>query len=291
MLDIIEMKKLIIKALFADDELMEMFVLKGGSALDLVYKINDRTSIDIDISMEEDFRDFDKNSEIIESKIISAFEKIFDLSEYVAFDFKLTKRPFKMSEDKESYWGGYRLEFKIIEKEKYIKDDIELTRKTALILGKNEKKTFKIDFSRFELCAGKQEASFEDFYIYVYSPLMIVNEKIRALCQQAEEYCEIINSHQRTPRARDFFDIHAVFKSAMVNDDIFYSDENKDVIKQIFSLKKVPLNLISQIKDAYDYHVQDYPTLEATVSSLEPFDYYFKFVVDKVKGLESLWVE
>lgn len=290
MLDIIQMKKLIIKALFADDELVEIFVLKGGSALDLVYKINDRTSVDIDISLEEDFRDFDKNRETIESKLVRAFDKVFDLSDYVAFDFKFTKRPLRMSEEKE-FWGGYRLEFKIIEKEKYKKDDLELTRKTALSLGKDEKKTFKIDFSRFEFCGGKQEASFEDFYIYVYSPLMIVNEKIRALCQQTEEYCNIINSHQRTPRARDFFDIHAVFKSAMVNDAVFYSDKNKDIIKQIFSLKKVPLHLIGQIKDSYDYHIQDYPTLEATVSSLKPFDYYFKFVVDKVKGLESLWVE
>ncbi|MDY6787161.1 MAG: nucleotidyl transferase AbiEii/AbiGii toxin family protein, partial [candidate division WOR-3 bacterium] len=54
-------RRKIIVALFSDDYLMDKLVLKGGSAIDLVYKIDQRSSIDLDFSMEDDF----KNSEMI----------------------------------------------------------------------------------------------------------------------------------------------------------------------------------------------------------------------------------
>ncbi|MBP2658805.1 MAG: hypothetical protein H6Q69_1837 [Firmicutes bacterium] len=50
-----ELKKIVLIALFSDDVLMDKFVLKGGSAIDLIYKIDSRASVDIDVSMENDF--------------------------------------------------------------------------------------------------------------------------------------------------------------------------------------------------------------------------------------------
>ena len=41
-------------ALLSDDILLGIFVLKGGNALELVYEITNRGSIDIDFSMEGD---------------------------------------------------------------------------------------------------------------------------------------------------------------------------------------------------------------------------------------------
>lgn len=49
-------KRLVVIAMFSDDELLHRFVLKGGNALDLVLKIGTRASIDIDLSMENDFK-------------------------------------------------------------------------------------------------------------------------------------------------------------------------------------------------------------------------------------------
>ena len=54
-----EIRRLIITALFADDTLSEQLVLKGGNALTIVHKIGDRTSLDLDFSMAEDFSDLD----------------------------------------------------------------------------------------------------------------------------------------------------------------------------------------------------------------------------------------
>jgi len=50
-----ELKKIVLIALFSDDVLMDKFVLKGGSAIDLIYKIDSRASVDIDVCMENDF--------------------------------------------------------------------------------------------------------------------------------------------------------------------------------------------------------------------------------------------
>lgn len=50
-----EIRKLVIISLFSDDDLMDIFVLKGGNALDIAHDINSRASVDIDISIESDF--------------------------------------------------------------------------------------------------------------------------------------------------------------------------------------------------------------------------------------------
>jgi predicted nucleotidyltransferase component of viral defense system len=50
-----QIKKLTLIGLFSDDDLMDTLVLKGGNALDIVYRIAARASIDIDLSIENDF--------------------------------------------------------------------------------------------------------------------------------------------------------------------------------------------------------------------------------------------
>ncbi|MDA5111008.1 nucleotidyl transferase AbiEii/AbiGii toxin family protein [Brevibacillus thermoruber] len=52
-----KLRKLAIISLFSDDELMDILVLKGGNALNIAYKINDRASMDIDLSMDSDFEE------------------------------------------------------------------------------------------------------------------------------------------------------------------------------------------------------------------------------------------
>lgn len=46
-----EIRKLGIIAMFSDDELMEMLVLKGGNAMALFYSEYSRASIDLDFSL------------------------------------------------------------------------------------------------------------------------------------------------------------------------------------------------------------------------------------------------
>lgn len=98
-----------------------------------------------------------------------------------------TKRSWELLKD---FWGGYRVEFKLLEKER-LKDfsgDMEKMRKSAMALGSGEKKPFTIDISKHEFCGPKAEKELDGFTIYVYTPEMMVIEKVRAICQQMPEY-------------------------------------------------------------------------------------------------------
>ncbi len=50
-----EIKELAVIGMFSDDTLMDTLVLKGGNALDLIYKMSARASVDVDFSMKADF--------------------------------------------------------------------------------------------------------------------------------------------------------------------------------------------------------------------------------------------
>lgn len=286
--DYFEVKKLIIKSLFADDDLMDIFVLKGGNALSIIYKVNNRASVDIDVSMEKDFSDYNFKLEDIENKTQKAFQTIFSSSDYIAFDFKWEKKPNKKNFEAIPSWGGYCLEFKIIEKEKFDKTNIELSRKMALKLGKKGTK-YTVDVSRYEYVKDKNEVLLDNMDIFVYSPLMIINEKLRAICQQMEEYKMSI---KKKSRPRDFFDIYNVFQISPEIEEQFLSDDNKENIKNVFNSKNVPLILLNKIKDTYEFHSLGFSSLENTVeihTDLKEFEFYFNFILEKIDSLNSFW--
>ncbi|MBN1407694.1 MAG: nucleotidyl transferase AbiEii/AbiGii toxin family protein, partial [Calditrichaceae bacterium] len=61
----IEMRKLILHALYEDEWLYHQLILKGGNALSMIYKVGMRTSLDLDFSISSDFPDPNKVSKII----------------------------------------------------------------------------------------------------------------------------------------------------------------------------------------------------------------------------------
>ena len=52
-MDFTQIRRLVVIAMFSDDVLMERLVLKGGNALELVHRLVDRGSLDIDLSMQD----------------------------------------------------------------------------------------------------------------------------------------------------------------------------------------------------------------------------------------------
>ena len=159
--------------MFSDDDLMDMLVLKGGNALDIIYRLAQRSSKDVDFSIANEFsrKDFEK----IKSKIENTLKNTFKPEGFIVFDVKLTEKPVRISPDMEKFWGGYQVEFKIIETENYNKHqyDIESLRRNATVIEKNNRKIFRIDISKFEYCDSKQEYDLDGYTIYVYSPEMI----------------------------------------------------------------------------------------------------------------------
>lgn len=284
-----QIKKFAIIAMFSDDDLMDMLVLKGGNVLDLIYGVSARSSIDIDLSMGKEFDD--NNLDNIWAKIQKVLEDTFEEAGYSVFDIKFAKKPKKITPDLKDFWGGYEIEFKVIEKAKYshFENDLESLRNNALVVGPNNRKRFFIQISKFEFCDKKQEYEMEGYRIYLYSPEMIVFEKLRAICQQMPEYKKLVKSKHKTARARDFVDIYFLLKKFKIE---INSKENIELLKCIFNAKRVPLELIGRINEYREFHLQDFDAVKDTMKAgirLKDFDFYFDYTIRFCEVLKPLW--
>lgn len=286
---LIELKKLALIALFSDEELMSRLVLKGGNVLDIVYNVAFRSSIDLDFSMEGDF-DPSERAEI-EMRIRNVLDQGFKKHGYVVFDMEFVERPPEVTEDMKEFWGGYQIKFKLIEAEKYmkLKGEARDLRVRAMDLGPGHRKSFKIDISKFEYCQPKRPREVDGSTVYVYSPEMLVLEKLRAICQQMPEYREKVRNPSQSARARDFFDIHTILTTFRID---LLARESVDLMKCIFAAKRVPIELIFRIPNYREYHREDFDSVRDTVRpqhELADFDFYFDFVVENCcKPLESM---
>ncbi len=282
-MDLRDIRRLVIVALFSDDELMEKFVLKGGNALDIVYSVGARSSVDVDVSMPDDFSDVEDARE----RIFRALRDRFDSAGFVVFDEKFQLKPSVMRPGQSPHWGGYQVDFKIADRETYAKHgaDLEALRRNASLVGPEQKRTFRIDISKYEFVEPKEEVEVDNYTIYVYTLPMMAFEKLRAICQQMPEY-ELRRNPK--PRARDFYDIHAIVNAGGIDvTDV----ENVELVKNIFAAKSVPLSLIGNISNTRDYHGIDWPAVEQSVSGeVKEFDFYFDFVVGLAERLKAAGV-
>ncbi|SOC21739.1 nucleotidyltransferase AbiEii toxin of type IV toxin-antitoxin system [Ureibacillus xyleni] len=284
-----KLRKLTIIGLFADDDLMNIFVLKGGNALELAYKLHSRASMDIDVSLAQDFEKLGWSVEEVATKIQESMTRTFKDEKYHVFDFKMSHRPNQRLQDIDERWGGYAVEFKVISlaKAKELDMDLEKMRKTSIAVA-GTKKTLKVDISKYEFVEPSEETEFEDYVIKVYTPRMIVFEKIRAICQQMPEYKKIMHSSS-SPRPRDFYDIYMII--TQLDSGIHISSEdNIEMLRNFFEIKKVPFELIKKIQDptVEDFHASAFSTVEDTVKdkeALQPFAFYYEYVVNLVSPL------
>ena len=75
-----DIRNTILKAIFSDSDLKENLVLKGGTALKL-HNITDRSSQDLDFSIEESIRyDKDVEGKKLQGLISDAFKQMLDLN-------------------------------------------------------------------------------------------------------------------------------------------------------------------------------------------------------------------
>jgi predicted nucleotidyltransferase component of viral defense system len=209
-MELIEIRRTILTGIASDDELVDLLVLKGGNALELVHHIGERASVDLDFSLATDFDDVEDAQE----RLFRAIGDRFDSLGYLVFDQTFVSRP--SERERGTPWGGYNAEFKIISKEvaRELGNDRERMQRQAEVSGPNQQRRFKIEISAFEVTDGKIEAEVDDYVCYVYSLEMIVAEKLRAICQQSPEYGR---RRHPTPRARDFYDIHSAINEGGVD--------------------------------------------------------------------------
>ena len=276
-----KVKRLAVIAIVSDDQLMETLVLKGGNALDIAYNASGRASIDLDFSMGDAFSrdEIEKVAQRIEKRLVETFAE----KNLVAFDIRMIERPSNISSDLVDFWGGYKVEFKIALKEKFeaAKGDLTTARRAAEVVGPAQKRIFIIDISKYELCSNKCAKEIDGFTVYVYTPEMIVCEKLRAICQQMPEYRNVVSTQTASARARDFFDIWFVLEH--IGADIA-SPEFACLLSQVFDQKKVPLSFLGELAIHKEFHRPDWPSVTATVKpgvKLDNFDFYFTYVCSR----------
>ncbi len=281
-----KIKRLTIKALFSDDSLLHRLVLKGGNLLDVVYDLSARASADLDFSVDGDLGPAVELQRRIEFCLKSAFADV----QFEVFDVNVLEKPDKLSDDMKPFWGGYQIDFKIIETRLFRKfaGNLEQLRRNAASVGQRGSTRFEIDISKHEYCEPKQSAQLDFLTIYAYTPLMIVCEKLRAICQQMPEYTRKMHNHA-SARARDFVDIHSIAQRYPID---VGGNEILTLLPKIFAAKRVPLSLLHRIPGQREFHRPDFTAVKATVHpqfALQEFDFYYDFVTQLVAdGLKTL---
>lgn len=285
-----KVKRLTIIALVSDDELMDLLVLKGGNAIQFFDGIPMpvRRSLDLDFSLDGDLEPIDEAREKLERLLKETFQP----EGLEVFDVRLEKAPPGVKEDVlGDFWGGYTLEFKVISTKKFaeLAAKPEKRNHQAIEVEPGGSRKFTVDLSKHEHCEGKVPKKLDGFTVYVYSPTMLVCEKVRAICQQMEEYRKTVMSGSRRPRARDFFDIHSVATLCGVD---LGSDEVWEQLKATFEAKRVPLKLLGRISDERDFHRDNFASVQDTVDNkvaVKDFDFYVDFLVKGIEPLQARW--
>jgi predicted nucleotidyltransferase component of viral defense system len=280
-LDFSEIRRLVIVAMFSDEQLLGRLVLKGGNALELIHRVLTRGSVDVDLSIADEFRDLDDTRQ----RIFRALRRAFWGAGYLVFDESFLAVPPDPTEDRADWWGGYKVEFKLIATARAdaLKRDLEQMRRQAATIDPRQGRKFRVEISKHEYCEGKMSAELDGRTIYVYTEEMCVVEKCRAICQQMPEY----GRTHPTPRARDFYDIYTTVTRRGLD---LALPENLDLFRHVFGAKRVPLALLSRIAETREFHRPDWAAVkDAAVGEVLAFDTYFDFVVDEVSKLDSLW--
>lgn len=279
------LRRQLIIALAADDELFELLVFKGGNALALAHGVGMRTSLDLDYSLAHET----PNDAELGARLQAALSSHLSKRELTVFDWAFGPRPKEPKDERALTWGGYQGEFKVIETTRWksLAGNLELARKQAwgITASGGASRKFTIELSKSEFTEGAGEVDVGGFAVRVYTPSMIVAEKLRSLCQQMPEY---EHSTKRKPRARDFYDIHAAVTETGVN---LTSAAGHDLIRSVFAAKDVPLRLLANLERDVEFHEAEWDDVRNSIPADRPaeFSYYFEFVLRLVRQLEPLW--
>lgn len=258
-----EIRDTVILSIFGEDELYDKLTLKGGNAL-AVQGVNTRASQDIDLSISNNISMDEKTYKPIFQKTL---EEGFLERGLKIINFSFKAKPRSKNEIVQAHndnpknfnkivWGGYHIKFGIMELSKYEKlkkQNIKNLGAHALNTFQN-KKNIEIDLSRGEYTDNREAKILDGYTIFVYTPLMIIYEKIRASCQQLPEYK--INGNK--VRARDLFDIYNLIIS---NENLKEEVENPNnfyILKNMFILKGVSIDLLNKFPNYKETLRRDY---------------------------------
>lgn len=291
-----QIRNIVITSIFSNDVLLNKLTLKGGHALEL-QGVNVRASQDIDLAISHNIKfTKEENEPLFRESLTTGFAEVG----YQVVNFTFNVRPRHKNKIIEDYehqsklqdvvWGGYHIRFGIMPQKRYItlkNDHVENIGAHADTTWGN-KKNIEIDLSKDEYTEPREETDLEGYTIYLYTPIMIVYEKIRASCQQLPQY-KIGSTKER---ARDLFDIYELL---IHNDDLhdqMLSPDNIYILKEMFKLKDVDFSLLLQInsykKELFnDYQNNVLPQIR-NEKDKQDFKFIFNFAEHLFKQIYNL---
>jgi hypothetical protein len=275
--DLREIRRHIVVAIASDEELFQLLVLKGGNALDLFYLAGERGSLDLDYSISEDLDDVAACGR----RLLSVLRQHFTSLGITLFDESFNVRP---RDSVARRWGGYEARFKLIavDRAATLGGDHERLRRESLVNGPGQQRVFLVQISKHEYCDPATVAEIDGAVVRIYTPLMLISEKLRAICQQMREYAP---RRHPAPRARDFFDISRLLDLV---GERFSPTSLGVVLLPIFAAKEVVPSLLLRVREYRAFHEQEWVSvIPAVRGQVEDFEFYFRRVeqlIDQLHG-------
>jgi hypothetical protein len=283
-----EIRREVVHAIFLEDRFFEVMALKGGAAL-LAHSIGTRASLDVDVSLRGDFEEADFDSfEDAGRTMLRALERHFAELGHGVFDYKFERKPSHVTvEEVPEHWGGYMASFKLADAQQLDEFGPTEMRRRAIEVSPNGKRTFKIDISRREYVGEPVEIETEGNTWRVYTPSLLLYEKLRALCQQHPSY-SATTGHRPRRRPRDLLDIYEIVdKYGRAPDS---PESLRRELRACFDAKAVPLELLLSIgdDDTRDFHREGWEGVaDTTARKLEPYEHYHGFVAELAREFYS----
>lgn len=252
-------------ALFKDELLERTLVLKGGTALHLIENIDSRLSTDIDFSACEKI----SSPDLYFERVTKALGEHFLALGFEVFDSAFGQKPKERTEKHPEFWAGWFFEFKLSRLDRQYKS-LEDKRRSAMVPDGGASSKIRIEISEYEYCGSTRKVVIHGSAVVSYSGVLLVAEKIRAICQQHPDY----PYGSLKNRARDFYDVYQLVRKYRSPQ---FHLELKSELPKVFAAKQVDLALLRKIFDPgfLSFQASHFSSVETSVSGkTEPFDFY-----------------
>ncbi len=136
-----------------------------------------------------------------------------------------------------------------------------MRRRALTIDSGSQRRKYSIEISKYEYVDEKEEMIIDNVRIWVYSPLLLAVEKLRALLQQHPTYPQIPNKMKRS-RARDLYDIWVISDFFTIKLEMYLP-----TVKAVFLAKKVDMRLLGSLSELRALHMASWSDVELSVAA------------------------
>ena len=288
-MDFAEIRSLVIVALFSEDQLLDQLVLKGGNAINLIYGYGSRSSLGRRLL---DRRRLSLIPMKPETYCYGLYGQGFTRGGHEIFDFEFPEKTFVTKDWTPTTGGeGIRLSSKslsVLDFEQIRREFRRNASRTAIEIGPAAPTDIPSRFSASMNSAGKSgRRNFRITQSFVYTPEMLSLEKLRAICQQMEEYPIATKSYSE---GKGF--LRYLCRPERGARLIGRSQECLELARTIFAAKDVPsatdrtqspVTVISTSRIGHRWRTR-------VSERLKDFNFYVDFVVNESTKLQPLWV-